>query len=87
MVIEGTPGGAAVKSLPASAGEAGNSGSAPGQEAPLEWGLATRSNILACEIPWTEEPGGLVHAVAESDAIEHARTHARTHTHTHTQWL
>ena len=30
-----------------------------GQENPLEKGLATHSNILAWEIPWTEEPGGL----------------------------
>ena len=30
-----------------------------GQEEPLEEEMATRSNILAWEIPWTEEPGGL----------------------------
>ena len=30
-----------------------------GQEDPLEEEMATRSNILAWEIPWTEEPGGL----------------------------
>ena len=29
-----------------------------GQEDPLE-GLATRSSIPDCRIPWTEEPGGL----------------------------
>ena len=29
------------------------------QEDPLEKGMATHSSILACEIPWTEEPGGL----------------------------
>ena len=28
-----------------------------GQEEPLEKEMATRSNILAWEIPWTEEPG------------------------------
>ena len=28
-------------------------------EDPLEKGMATYSNILAWEIPWTEEPGGL----------------------------
>ena len=27
-----------------------------GQEDPLEKGMATHSNILAREIPWTEEP-------------------------------
>ena len=29
-----------------------------GQEDPLEKGMATHSSILACRIPWTEEPGG-----------------------------
>ena len=30
-----------------------------GQEDPLEEGMATHSSILACKIPWTEEPGEL----------------------------
>ena len=30
-----------------------------GQEDPLEKKIATHSSILAWEIPWTEEPGGL----------------------------
>ena len=30
-----------------------------GQENPLEEEMATHSIILAREIPWTEEPGGL----------------------------
>ena len=30
-----------------------------GQEDPLEKGMATHSSILACRIPWTEEPSGL----------------------------
>ena len=30
-----------------------------GQEDPLEEGMATHSSILAWEIPWAEEPGGL----------------------------
>ena len=29
------------------------------REDPLEKEMATHSSILACEIPWTEEPGGL----------------------------
>ena len=29
------------------------------QEDPLEEGMATHSSILACRIPWTEEPGRL----------------------------
>jgi len=30
-----------------------------GQKEPLEKGMATHSSILACRIPWTEEPGEL----------------------------
>ena len=30
-----------------------------GREDPLEKETATRSSILGCKIPWTEEPGGL----------------------------
>ena len=30
-----------------------------GQVDPPEKGMATHSSILAWEIPWTEEPGGL----------------------------
>ena len=30
-----------------------------GQKDPLEKEMATHSSILAREIPWTEEPGGL----------------------------
>ena len=39
-----------------STGDAGDLGSILGS---LEEGMATHSNILAWEIPWTEEPGGL----------------------------
>ena len=31
----------------------------PGREDPLEKEMVTHSSILAWEIPWTEEPGGL----------------------------
>ena len=31
-----------------------------GREDPLEKEMATHSSILAWEIPWTEEPGGLL---------------------------
>ena len=31
----------------------------PGGEDPLEEEVATHSSILALEIPWTEEPGGI----------------------------
>ena len=38
-----------------------------GQEDPQEEEMATHSSILAWEIPWTEEPGGLqVHEVTRS---------------------
>ena len=30
-----------------------------GWDDPLEKGMATHSSIIAWEIPWTEEPGGL----------------------------
>ena len=30
-----------------------------GLEGPQEEGMATHSSILACRMPWTEEPGGL----------------------------
>ena len=37
-----------------------------GWEDPLEKEMATHSRILAWEIPWTKEPGGLtVHGVAK----------------------
>ena len=35
-------------------------------EDPLEKEMATHSSIFACRIPWTEEPGGLVHRAAKS---------------------
>jgi len=38
---------------------AGDSGSTPGGEDPLEKEMAAHSTILAWRIPWTEEPGGL----------------------------
>ena len=38
---------------------AGNAGLIPGSEDPLEKEMAPKSSILAWEIPWTEEPGGL----------------------------
>ena len=45
-----------VKNLPANSGDA--SSIPGGQDDPLKE-LATRFSILAWEIPWTEEPGGL----------------------------
>ena len=47
------PGGTVVKNLPASAGDVG---SIPGLEDPMEEEMATHSSIPAWEIPRTEEP-------------------------------
>ena len=47
-----------------SACNAGDPGSIPGCKDPLEKEMETYSSILAWRIPWTEEPGGLVHGVA-----------------------
>ena len=38
-----------------------------GREDPLEKEMATHSSILAWKIPWTEEPGTIVHGVTELD--------------------
>ena len=43
----------------ASACNAGDPGSIPGWEDPLEKGMATHSSILAWRIPWAEESGRL----------------------------
>ena len=48
-----------VKNLLANAEDTRDAGSIPGSEDPLEKEMATHSNILAWEIPWTEEPGEL----------------------------
>ena len=41
------------------AASAGEMGSIPGSEDPLEKDMATHSSILAWKIPWTEGPAGL----------------------------
>ena len=54
--ILGFPGGSVAKKLPANAGDPGSipgSGRCPGE------GNGSYSSILAREIPWSEEPGGL----------------------------
>ena len=67
--------GAVVKNPPANAGDAGDQGSIPVLEDPLEQEMATYSSILAWEIPWTEEPGGLqsmgLQRVRRDGATEH----------------
>ena len=69
-----------VKNLPANAGGATDSGSVPGWEDALQTGMATHSSILAWEVPWTQEPGGL--GSTGSQRVEHnwsslARTHQK----------
>ena len=39
-----------------------------GREDPLEEEMATHSSVLAWEIPWTEEPGGLQSMGPQSQA-------------------
>ena len=53
------PGSSVVKNPPANAGDTEDWGLIPGSGRSLEEEMATHSSILAWEIPWTEEPGGL----------------------------
>ena len=39
--------------------QAGDAGSIPGWEDPMEKEMATHFSIVAWRAPWTEEPGGL----------------------------
>ena len=48
-----------VKNPPVPAGDTRDRGLILVREGPLEEGMATHSSILAWDIPWTEEPGGL----------------------------
>ena len=48
-----------VKNLPANAEDIELKVQSLGQEDPMEKGMAAHSSILAWEIPWTEDPGGL----------------------------
>ena len=61
--IWGFPGGSEVMNLPAMQETWVRSLC---QEDPLEEGMATHSSILAWRMAWTEEPGGLVCGVAQS---------------------
>ena len=58
-----------VKNSPANAEDIGDTHSILGQEDPLEKEMATHSSILALEIPWTKEPGGL--QFIESQRVSH----------------
>ena len=49
-----------------------------GWEDPLEKEMATHSSILAWEIPWREEPGGLQSLGSkELEMAEHAHMHQK----------
>ena len=54
--MRGFPGGSVVKNPPANAGDMG---SIPGLGRSPEKGSGNPPSMLAWEIPWTEEPGGL----------------------------
>ena len=73
----GSPGGSAVKNLPAM-----QESQVPSldREDPLEEGMATRSSILAWRVPWTEEPGG-----PRSRELQSQTRLKRLSTHAHTQ--
>ena len=51
---------------------------------PLEEEMVTHSNILAWEIPWTEEPGGLQSVGSQRFGHDLVTKHTYTHTHTYT---
>ena len=55
----GFPDVSVVNNLPANAGNVCSVVQSLGWEDGLEEEMAIHSNILAWEIPWTEEPGGL----------------------------
>ena len=59
------------KNPPANAGDTGDVGSTPGSEDPLEKEMATHFSILAWEIPWTEELGGL-HSPWDCRRVRHS---------------
>ena len=48
-------------------------------EDPLEKEVATHSSFLACEIPWTEEPGGLQSMGSEDSDIAYRLNHYHYH--------
>ena len=48
-----------------------------GQEGLLEKEMAAHSSILAWEVPWTEEPGGLQPMGTQSRTQQHTDTHGK----------
>ena len=78
-----------VKNSPDDAGDARETGSISGSGRSLEKEMATHSSILAWEILWTKEPGGLrstgSRRAGHNLAGAHTHVHTHTHTHTHTR--
>ena len=46
------------------------------QEDPLEEEMATHSSVVAWEIPWTEEPGGLQYIASQRVLCDRAAEHS-----------
>ena len=60
-----------VRNLPTDAGDRKDSGLISGSGRSLGGGNGKPSSILACQIPWREEPGGLQSmGLQESDTTE-----------------
>ena len=68
--IWGFPDDSVVKHPPTNAGDTRDAGLMPGWEDPLEKKTATHSNILAQEIEWTEEDGGLQSTGSQNSWIQ-----------------
>ena len=79
-----------VKNPPANARDTRDVVLIPEWERSLEEELATRSSILAWEIPWAEKPGGLqsmgLQRVRRNRVYAHACTHMHARTHTQTRY-
>ena len=50
------------------------------QEDSLEGEMAPYSSILACKVPWTEEPGRPQSMGSQSDTMEHMHIYSELHT-------
>ena len=75
MYIGSHPGGSNGKEY---ACNAGDPGSIPGSEEPLEEGMTTDSSLVPWRIPWTEESGGL-----QSMGLQRVRHNRSNLAHTH----
>ena len=78
-IIRGFPGGSVVKNPLASAGDAGVVVLIPESKRCPGGGITTHSSILAWEIPWAEESGGL-----QSMKSRKSGTRLNDWAHTHT---